>query len=140
MQNSLWTFSVEADEAGAFFLEGLIPGSYSLAIVAQLDFDSDMEDLRIEVDEGDHLTDIKVPYSGEGLVIAGRVPTRTASHSKALSSKPPARQAVGIRAIVTQTKKETIASSNSMKANFHSPPTAKVTSTHAPAPFPVPKT
>ncbi|MCH8205241.1 MAG: sigma-70 family RNA polymerase sigma factor, partial [Candidatus Hydrogenedentes bacterium] len=71
--NILWTVSAESDETGAFTLTGLIPGSYSLAIVAQHDFDPDMENLRIDVHEGDHLTGIEVPYSGDGLVIAGRV-------------------------------------------------------------------
>ncbi|MCC6694289.1 MAG: sigma-70 family RNA polymerase sigma factor [Candidatus Hydrogenedentes bacterium] len=69
----LWTVSADADAQGVFRLKGMAPGAYSLAVVKEIDYDVGMEALRVEVKEGERLTGVRVPYAGEGLVIAGRV-------------------------------------------------------------------
>ncbi|GMV92519.1 MAG: hypothetical protein AMXMBFR82_22970 [Candidatus Hydrogenedentota bacterium] len=68
-----WTASTEADASGVFRLEGLLPGTHSLAVIKEEDFSPAVAVLEVQLQEGEHRTGIRVPYDGEGLVVAGRV-------------------------------------------------------------------
>jgi len=67
------TESTVTDEHGAFGITGLLPGSHSLAVIPEEAHRIDLEDLRVELKEGERRTGIRIVYEGDGLVIAGRV-------------------------------------------------------------------
>ncbi|MCC6488008.1 MAG: sigma-70 family RNA polymerase sigma factor [Candidatus Hydrogenedentes bacterium] len=73
MSPILWTASTGADASGVFHLKGLLPGTHSLAVIKEEEYSPAVAVMEIELQEGEHRTGIRVPYDGEGLVIAGRV-------------------------------------------------------------------
>ncbi|MCC6695194.1 MAG: sigma-70 family RNA polymerase sigma factor [Candidatus Hydrogenedentes bacterium] len=69
----LWAKTSQTNASGVFRLEGLLPGRHHLAVIKEEDYSRGVEALEVELQEGEHRTGIRVPYDGEGLVIAGRV-------------------------------------------------------------------
>jgi RNA polymerase sigma factor (sigma-70 family) len=73
IESYLWTAAAYADVSGVFQLKGLLPGVHSLAVISEEDYSPSVAILEVELHEGEHRTGLRVPYDGEGLVIAGRV-------------------------------------------------------------------
>jgi len=67
------TESAVTSAQGAFKIAGLLPGSHSLAVIPEEAHRIDLEDLRVELEEGERRTGIRIVYEGDGLAIAGRV-------------------------------------------------------------------
>ena len=65
--------SGHSDSQGNFIISGLLPGTHSLTIIPAGVIRPDLEDLQIELKEGEHKTDVRVVYSGDAPVIAGHV-------------------------------------------------------------------
>lgn len=69
----LWTESAETDETGNFHIGGLPPGDYSLAITKEFEWSNDLELFSTNLEEGEALTGVQVPYGGPGLTLDGHV-------------------------------------------------------------------
>jgi len=67
------TESTVTDEHGAFGITGLLPGSHALTVIPKEAHRTDLEDLRVELEEGECRTGIRIVYEGDGYAIAGRV-------------------------------------------------------------------
>jgi len=67
------TESAVTSGQGAFRIAGLLPGSHSLAVIPEKAGRIDVEDVRVELEEGEHRTGIRIVYEGDDFTIAGRV-------------------------------------------------------------------
>jgi len=72
-EDILLTESAVTGEQGEFAIAGLLPGSHGLAVIPEGAYRTDIEDLRVELGEGECLTGVRIVYEGDGLAIAGRV-------------------------------------------------------------------
>jgi RNA polymerase sigma factor (sigma-70 family) len=62
-----------SDDQGRFRIAGLLPGEHKLITISEENMRSDLEDLRLELAEGETRTGVRVVYPGDEPFIAGTV-------------------------------------------------------------------
>lgn len=70
----------ETDHAGDFLIENLLPGKHALAVNPDVNgmwLRSDLDDLRIELKEGEHRVGVRLVYDANEPFLAGRVTDET---------------------------------------------------------------